>query len=210
METKEKIYLYEINFNNIFDENIYDLKRKINDEFIKPLKGEEEKIRYILNGCNNVNLWGAGFVLAVSNYALSSNNTYSKVDLPKTSFHQWFNGDNSKSFMNEKLDVGNIQFVKVNDTTFIVNMITQNGVYSPIKNPVPISYEGIDSCLKKLALYLEDKKDNSIVLSPKVGSGLARGNWTKIRYSYLENLTKNKIKTFIIDPNVEDNKRFIA
>lgn len=207
------MFLYEIKYNNIFDNKIFNLTRKIKDERV-PLYQHKDKKIFILNGCNDINVWGDGFVLAVSKFCLTNHDGYMKSDVAKKSYHQWYSSNISSPFNNQDFKLGNIFPVKVNDDYSIVNMITQKGIYNNIKNRTPTVDDNgnyyLEKCLYNLKEYFIQNNliDNSIVLSPKVGSGLGRGNWNIIRKLYLQYLIKNNINTFIIDPNVEKDARY--
>jgi len=207
------MFLYEIKYNNIFDDKIFSLRRKIQDDRV-PLYQHKDKKIFILNGCNDINAWGAGFVLAVSDFCLKNHDGYVKSNVAKKQYHQWYAGNITSSFNEQKFELGNILPVKVNNTYTIINMITQKGLFNNINNRIPtVDVNGnyyIEKCLYNVKEYFLKNNlfEDSIILSPKVGSGLGRGNWNAIRKLYLEYLIKHNINTFIIDPNVEKDGRY--
>jgi O-acetyl-ADP-ribose deacetylase (regulator of RNase III) len=61
----------------------------------------------------------------------------------------------------------------------IVDMIAMDGVRSKI-NIVPLRYQALEKCLQTLRDYLEFNFINAAIKMPKIGSGLAGGDWNKI------------------------------
>lgn len=81
-------------------------------------------------------------------------------------------------------DLGSkVLFVPINKRLTVANLFAQKGIKSK-DNKVPIQYDWLQTCLDKLFEYaIEEKKDIRI---PRIGSGLARGNWDKIWYMIIE------------------------
>ena len=112
------------------------------------------KYPYIIaHVCNNVGAWGSGFTAAIDK-------KYPEVKL----FY--------KEFKNK--DLGSCQAVGIKNILFY-NMIAMNGIRSK-KNIMPLRYEALDRCLRHVKLF----SDNFPVHMPKIGSGLAGGDWDKI------------------------------
>jgi O-acetyl-ADP-ribose deacetylase (regulator of RNase III) len=119
-------------------------------------------IAIIAHICNNENKWGKGFVLAISK---------KWIDV-KLDYHEW-----AKT---ESFQLGNIKLVKIDGVEpdiFVANMIAQNGIY-PKNNIPPIRYEALESCLTKLAIIAKEK--NASIHMPRIGCGLAGGEWNKV------------------------------
>ena len=83
--------------------------------------------KIIIHICNDINGWGAEFVLALSK----------KWKEPEQQYHNWFK---SKS----NFVLGEIQLVPVEKDIWVINMIAQEGFSSPGK-PAMIS-EAIQAC----------------------------------------------------------------
>lgn len=111
---------------------------------------ENAKLVIIAHICNNVDKFGAGFAKQVA----------LKYPLAKETYHL------------ASQELGNISLVKVEEYKFICNMIAQDGVG---KNKKPIRYDALKECLMKLKNICK-KKDIYIVM-PKIGTGLAGGDW---------------------------------
>lgn len=145
--------------------------------------GEGKKI--ICHVCNNIGGWGAGFVLALSR----------KWKEPEKSYREWFRG-NEKSF---PFQLGEVQFVKVENDIVVANMIGQHTTsYSRDKDGnliPPIRYNAIEECLNKVAEYA--KQHNCSVHMPKIGAGLAGGDWNKIEEIINKCLVEKNIQTYV-------------
>jgi len=111
----------------------------------------------LIHVCNNRGGWGKGFVLALSKLTTKPERAY-------------------RSIPRHELKLGSVQFVKVDDQLTVANMIAQNG-YISSENPHPLQMDALRNCLKKVAKRA-DQFDT--IQLPKVGSGLAGGDWSKI------------------------------
>ncbi|MCX6035885.1 MAG: macro domain-containing protein [Chloroflexi bacterium] len=132
---------------------------------------------------NSIGKWGKGFVLAVSNRWPVTRNRYLK----------WYNDriEDENAFV-----LGNVQFVQVEPWIHIVNMIGQQGIGTGSKGP-PIRYEAIKSCLEKVAM--KAKELNASIHMPRIGCGLAGGDWSKIEEIIKEIFENTSIEIFVYD-----------
>ena len=76
-------------------------------------EGQGHKI--IVHVCNDIGRWGKGFVLAISK----------RWQEPEKAYRQWYAhpaGDN-------RMELGKIQPVRVEDDIAVINMIAQKGIY---------------------------------------------------------------------------------
>jgi len=149
------------------------------------LKGDatnpiSEGNKIIVHGCNDVGGWGKGFVLAISK----------KWPQPENEYRSWY-----KSQVNFSL--GEVQFVKVKEDIYVGNMIGQHKIYKDENGNVPIRYDAIESCLKKVALYA--KEINASVHMPRIGCGLAGGTWDKIEPIISKTLVEENINVVVYD-----------
>ena len=134
---------------------------------------------YILHITNNLGLWGAGFVVALSR----------KWDEPEKTYRKAF----EHSF--GKMALGTTQFVPVSEDLVVVNMCAQEGVRTSREKVVdqnynvseyqegvpPIRYQALVTCLEKV---VEEAKANATVgipttihLPSMIGCGLAGGDF---------------------------------
>ena len=125
--------------------------------------GDGKKL--LIHCCNNCvpGKWGAGFVVALSK----------RWKQPEVQYRKW-----SKGYCEGALyQLGEVQFVKVEDDIVIGNMIGQDGVGTSHGIP-PIRYSAIVQCLYKVKEAAIHNKAS--VHCPRFGAGLAGGDWNKI------------------------------
>lgn len=115
-------------------------------------------IKIIVHIVNDIGKWGAGFVLALSK--------------------RWSNLKNDYQTHYRAYSLGDIYVSKTSDNDiYVVDLFGQHGIRTTF-NPTVIRYGAVEQGLKKLRYRLEKAslKDVSIHM-PKIGSGLAGGNW---------------------------------
>lgn len=67
------------------------------------------------------------------------------------------------------------------DNLWVAHLCAQHGLPSK-DNPQPLSYWALDSVLSGLAAHLRSlRHPGTLVVMPRIGAGLARGNWNKIK-----------------------------
>ena len=140
--------------------------------------GQGNKI--IVHVCNDVGGWGKGFVMAISN----------KWKEPEQQYREWFKSQ--KDFA-----LGEVQYVKVADDTWVANMIGQRDIKKDNDGNPPIRYEAISRGLEKLSVFAEEK--NASVHMPRIGCGLAGGTWDKIEPIINANLSEKDIDVTVYD-----------
>lgn len=116
-------------------------------------------LKIICHVCNDIGAWGAGFVMALSKKWSQPERMYINLE--------HING----------YELGNVQYVQVEFDITIANMIAQHGVRS-LNNEKPIQYDALRLALKNVFSYA--KHLNATVHMPRIGSGLAGGDWTII------------------------------
>lgn len=141
----------------------------IKGDATKPI-GEGNK--FLIHICNNQGGWGKGFVLALSKKWKQPRQKYKEL-------LEW--------------NLGDIQFVKVEDDLTVVNMIAQNGYKSP-SNPIPLCYDSLKKCLYKTFFTISSMElDNVSIHCPRIGSDLAGGNFDVIKQMLKEVFCNNNI-----------------
>ena len=143
--------------------------------------GEGHKI--IAHICNDIGAWGKGFVLAITEKYGSNSKTiykeaikYDKIGL----------GDIQLIFLCEecveidsksKKKSQGIKEVKdvIKYKIVLANMIAQHGIYKDEDGNPPIRYDSLKRCLGKLKK--EAIKMNASIHMPRIGAGLAGGDW---------------------------------
>jgi O-acetyl-ADP-ribose deacetylase (regulator of RNase III) len=119
----------------------------------KPV-GNGNKI--IVHICNDIGGWGAGFVLAISRRWKQPERCYRSLNGYK---------------------LGTIELVKVEEDTWVANMIAQHDVRYKGNLP-PIRYPALENCL--MAVAVEAKKLDASIHMPRIGCGLAGGTWAQV------------------------------
>lgn len=73
--------------------------------------------------------------------------------------------------------LGNVQYVPVENNIIVANMIAQHGVKT-MSNEPPIRYNELRVALQKV--FKEAKRQKATVHMPRIGAGLAGGDWSVI------------------------------
>jgi O-acetyl-ADP-ribose deacetylase (regulator of RNase III) len=144
----------------------------------------KEGARFIVHISNDIGAWGAGFVLAISK----------KWDSPEKLYRMW---------KPNELKLGDIQVCMVDSSgIFVVNMIAQHGCGWSDGRP-PIRYVGLYTCLEKVSKMLkkmavDDQKEVSVHM-PRIGCGLAGGEWDKVEEIINKTLVANNVPVYVYD-----------
>lgn len=111
--------------------------------------------------CNDIGLWGSGFVMAVSG----------RWPYVKNEYVNWARGNK------QPFQLGQVQFVPVTEEITVANMIGQRGVVSE-DNPKPLNVYWLRWALQRLNDFAME--NNATVHMPRIGCGLAGGKWNEI------------------------------
>ena len=117
--------------------------------------------RVVVHVCNDVGGWGAGFVLAVSR----------RWKAPEREYRAWFKASDGT------FQLGAVQFVEVEPDMWVANLIGQHGI-RPTKAGPPVRYDAIRAGLREVADFAA--RHEASVHMPRIGSGLAGGDWSTI------------------------------
>lgn len=140
-----------------------------------------EGCRVIVHVCNDLGGWGAGFVLAISRRWLE----------PEARYRAWHGGKESIPFA-----LGEVQFVQVQQEIWVANMIGQEGLGFRNGKP-PVRYEAIRKGLDKVASWA--KEHGASVHMPRIGCGLAGGNWAEVERVVNEILIQQGVRAVVYD-----------
>lgn len=135
--------------------------------------------KIIVHICNDIGAWGKGFVLAVSKRWIE----------PEQEYKKWF-----KSKI--EFGLGKVQFVKVTNDLIVANLIGQSDIRYKDSTP-PIRYEAVKSGLdivSKKAIEI-----NATIHMPRIGCGLAGGEWNIIEGLIDLELIKKGIEVNVYD-----------
>ena len=131
---------------------------------------DKPTIRVIIHICNDIDRWGKGFVLALSK----------KWPQSKDVYHQ-----SSK-------DLGSCSLFQIEEGLYICNMIAQHGI-SKVGGIPPIRYDALKSCLEVLAGWSRSQTIPVSFHGPRMGAGLAGGDWSQIEALLLQELSGHPI-----------------
>jgi O-acetyl-ADP-ribose deacetylase (regulator of RNase III) len=129
--------------------------------------------------CNDLGLWGKGFVLAVSR----------RWEKPKEEFQRWYQGRASNDF-----GLGAVQVVQVEPDLWVANMIAQRGTRT---RGTRIQYDNLKRCLARVREKAREL--SASVHMPRIGAGLAGGDWTEIEPIIQAELCAAGVAVFVYD-----------
>ena len=112
---------------------------------------------------NDVGGWGKGFVVPLAKLWPQSRSAYRR---------EW-----------RKHKLGDVQFVEVEDTVTVANMFAQRGLGRGQRR---LRYGALRDALRSVAKYA--KSNGGRIQMPKIGCGLAGGDWTTVRAMIEEEL----------------------
>lgn len=136
--------------------------------------------RVIVHCCNDEGKWGKGFVTHLSK----------KWTPPEQAYRKWY------ASVEGNLPLGEIQPVQVSDDTFVMNLIGQKGVYKSGSKP-PIRYWALKRGFRNVYNWVIAQEAEVTLHMPKLGSGLAGGNWSRIEELIKEELSNKNISVTI-------------
>jgi len=155
---------------------------------VEPIRNDNEKV-VIVHICNNIGAWGSGFVKAVS----------AKWSKPEQVY---------RSIPKDKLELGNVEFINVEDNIYVANLIGQDSIRYDNEGKPPIRYGAIENGLFKIYQWASD--NNATIHMPRIGCGLAGGKWSEIE-KIIQNVTSviNEINTTVYDFEDTSNSNFV-
>jgi O-acetyl-ADP-ribose deacetylase (regulator of RNase III) len=138
----------------------------------------------IAHVCNDRGGWGKGFVVALSE----------RWSEPEAAYREWAKHAGSGEWVG--LELGRVQQVAVGDGVWVMNMVAQHGYATP-SVPVALSYEALGTCLGKLAEAASAA--GAVVAMPRIGCGLAGGEWSQVEAVIAATLLAGGIDVFVFD-----------
>jgi O-acetyl-ADP-ribose deacetylase (regulator of RNase III) len=128
------------------------------------IRHDKDKLTYILHVVNNVGAWGAGFTRSLERRYPGAGHVY----------RHWCCGDS--------IFVTGLGGVYIDFDRDIVHLMAQDGVGTDKRR---INYAALGKCLLSLATNLSfssrSHPQNTILQMPKIGTGLAGGDWNIIK-----------------------------
>lgn len=123
--------------------------------------------------CNNRGVWGAGFVLAVSEKWPSAERHY----------REFFESGN--------MALGDTMLCNVQPGIFVANMIAQDGFPSQ-KRRCAVDFDALELCLDSVV-------GHSSVHMPRIGCGIAGATWDQIEPIIQRTLCANGVSVTVYD-----------
>lgn len=142
--------------------------------------GSPVEPKIIAHICNDRGQWGKGFVLAVSKRWAAPEKTY------RAAFTSTV-----------KPELGDVQFVSVQPGIEVANIIGQHGIARRGQAVPPIRYDAVRRGLQAVARHAD--ASGASVHMPRIGCGLAGGNWEVIEQIIAETLISAKVRTVVYD-----------
>jgi O-acetyl-ADP-ribose deacetylase (regulator of RNase III) len=138
--------------------------------------------KIIAHICNDVGGWGRGFVVALSQ----------RWPQPEAAYRDWYRGRHDGN----DFELGAVQIVAVEEDLFVANIIGQHGIRPTADGP-PVRYGAIEAGLSDLA-------DEALALGasvhmPRIGCGLAGGQWERVESIINRTLLASGIETTVYD-----------
>lgn len=137
--------------------------------------------KIIAHICNDIGGWGKGFVLALSKIS----------PLPERAYRQWYAMREQNDFA-----LGAVQFVELAPDLVVANMIGQHGIRTKRGMP-PIRYEAVETTLNIVGKEAFSSKAS--VHLPRIGCGLAGGEWHKIEPLIEKQICASEVEVFVYD-----------
>lgn len=156
--------------------------------------------KIIAHVCNDVGGWGAGFVLAVSR----------RWQAPELAYRNWFDATRSGA-TDYPLRLGHVIYIAVEKPVVVANMVAQQGFGS--RDHPPLRYDELRVCLDDVARYCLGERGGHpdtrtgarfaglrpSVHMPRIGCGLAGGNWEDVSAIVREQLCARGIEVTVYD-----------
>ncbi|GGS98750.1 Appr-1-p processing protein [Planobispora rosea] len=141
--------------------------------------------------CNDAGFWGRGFVTAISR----------RWPEPKTAYRAW-------SRTGDGFTLGAVQLVQVADELWVANMVAQHGIRTAAglrtaegvrrgDHSAPIRYAALQQCLTALAEAAAARQAS--VHAPRIGAGLAGGEWERIKPLIITCLVERGVAVSVYD-----------
>jgi len=136
--------------------------------------------KIIVHICNDVGGWGKGFVMAIS----------AKWPAPERQYREWFKSK-------ENFALGQVQFVPVEEHTWVANLIGQRDTRRDAAGNPPIRYDAVAAGLDRVGQFARER--GAAVHMPRIGCGLAGGTWDRIEPLIQAHLSAKGIAVTVYD-----------
>ena len=131
--------------------------------------------------CNDIGGWGKGFVQPLGR----------RYPEAETQYRTWFRRKTDPPFA-----LGQVQIVEIEAHVWVANMIAQHGLGRQGPTP-PIRYEALRKCLSQVRAFAQAQ--DAFVQMPRIGCGLAGGNWTLVSKIIEDELVQHGLSVRVLD-----------
>lgn len=136
----------------------------------------------ICHSCNNLGVWGAGFVVPLGQ----------KYPESKEKYLSWAS---SRISGVTPFSLGEVQFVKINPKLWVANLIGQKGV--GFRNGIPLRYDALHDGFVKVADFAVTQ--SAEVVMPRIGCGLGGGDWDIVEKLIKQTFLRKEVSVIICD-----------
>ncbi|GGK24505.1 Appr-1-p processing protein [Deinococcus malanensis] len=147
-------------------------------------EGTDPKV--LVHVCNDQGHWGAGFVLALSR----------RFKAPESAYRAWAKGQADGQ---DPFELGRVQFVNVEPTLWVANLIGQHDIARQARatSVPPVRYAAIREGLSRVRAFAQEHQAS--VHMPRIGAGLAGGDWTVIEGIVQDELASQGVPVTVYD-----------
>jgi hypothetical protein len=149
-------------------------------------------LNVIAHCVNNVFAWGSGFVLALNQFHPTAKDQY-------LTHRQATITSKPEDYLGRCLLAYSVVGQR-NTCWLIANLFGQHKIWSPM-NPTPIKYDALRVALANLRNQLLAVPENRtcVIHMPRIGAGLARGDWSKIEPLIIQELDHPRLSVIVYD-----------
>lgn len=133
--------------------------------------------KVICHCVNDIGQWGSGFVLAVRAKWPQPERAYRAWHKTGTSAREVSLSGEHPPHMESLFNLGSAQFVEVAPQLWVANIVGQHRTIR-MGEEFPIRYGALADGLRIVSAFCQAKKASAHM--PRIGAGLARGEWPKI------------------------------
>lgn len=169
----------------------------------RPRGGEDGRPRIIVHVVNDKPAWGAGFVVALS----------ARWRAPESSYRAWARSREQaeldpsaerRGAQYPPFELGQILIVQVEQNLYVANVLAQHGIRWEGDVP-PIRYEALEQGLGRVAEWAAAR--GASVHGPRLGAGLAGGQWGLVERMLTEAFCARDIPVTIYDLPQDGQRR---
>lgn len=154
---------------------------------IKYIKGDatepiviDDKYSVICHCCNALGAWGKGFVVPLGK----------KYPIAREKYLEFIENTPKENRL------GSVSFAKVNDNIIVANIIGQYYTY-PKEGKIPLDYEALEKGFKFIINIFKMHKMPLTIHMPKIGCGLAGGDWNVVEKIIKNTFIKEEIEVYV-------------